>query len=527
MMVRAKKKAPAHKGENPTPKPLSTPYTFVAPIRGWVLNENLATAGPGAARVLDNWVCTTSGIRVRGGRNKYATLDNPVTSLMTYQSGAVSKFFAATEDSIFDISTVVDPDVAPTADVTGQTSGYYSSVQFGTAGGDFLVIANGTDDLLNYDGTTFSAPTITGLTSSEISHVWSFASRIFFVKKDSTSAYYLPVDSISGAVAEFSLAGVFSLGGSLLFGAKWSLDAGDGLDDKCVFVSTEGEVAVFEGTNPSSAADWRKVGLYAIPKPLGRRPYMQAGGDLLIATQSGLIAISDAVNKDIAALDASAVSRAITPYWQEKAGDLSTKDWEMVKIPQANIMVVSQPDADNPTCLVCNLQTGAWSRFTGWDTQCLALYSDRGYFGSADSCVYLMESGGSDNGDTYTAAYLGQHEQMGAQGRQKTILQMRPIFLAGSPVRPMISAQTDYGETLSPPPSSVDDFSAATWDSAVWDIDVWDGDVSLSVGGTWTAIGKTGFSIAPELQITYGVTPTPRVELVSIDAEFIVGAMVA
>ncbi|MFK5282932.1 hypothetical protein ACI3PL_25530, partial [Lacticaseibacillus paracasei] len=60
-----------------------------------------------------------------------------------------------------------------------------------------------------------------------------------------------------------------------------SMDAGDGLDDKCVFVSSEGEVAVYEGTNPGSAADWRKAGVYQITRPLGQNAKVSAGGDLL------------------------------------------------------------------------------------------------------------------------------------------------------------------------------------------------------------------------------------------------------
>jgi hypothetical protein len=45
--------------------------------------------------------------------------------------------------------------------------------------------------------------------------------------------------------------------------------------------------------------------------------------------------------------------------------------------------------------------------------------------------------------------------------------------------------------------------------------------------GRWTATGVTGTTIAPELQITFGSTVTPQVELVAIDAEFHVGAVVA
>jgi hypothetical protein len=41
------------------------------------------------------------------------------------------------------------------------------------------------------------------------------------------------------------------------------------------------------------------------------------------------------------------------------------------------------------------------------------------------------------------------------------------------------------------------------------------------------AIGTTGYVVAPEMQITYGVTPRPSLALVSVDVQFAAGAMVA
>ena len=524
MDVRPKKQA-SPKGQ--TPKPQAQPFPLPAPIRGWWLSSNLATPEPQTALALDNWVCTTTGIRARGGKNLYATLGDPVASLFTYKSGAIEELFGATETDIYPLTVIGDPLVAPTADVTLQTSGSYSYTQFGTAGGDFLVLANGADDVLNYDGSAWTTPAITGATSADLSAVWTFASRIFFVEGDTQSAWYLPVDSIAGAATEFSLSGIFTKGGSLLFGAKWSLDAGDGLDDKCVFVSTEGEVAIYEGTNPGSASDWRKVGLYQMPKPMGKNAFIQAGGDLLIATDVGLIPISAAIKTDLGAIEGAAVSRPITPYWQRRSRELAATEWGIMKSAKANYMVISQPDDADPTCLVVNLQTGAWSRFTGWDTQCLTYFSDLGYFGSTNGLVYQMEVGGSDEGELYTATYLGQFENFGAPGQQKTILQARPILVQSTISAPQLTFQVDYDETLPVPPSSAADSTTSTWDGALWDVGTWDSEDAATVAAEWVAIGRTGYVAAPILQVTYGVTPTPSLALVAIDVQFAVGAVVA
>lgn len=539
MDVRQKKVQPRHKMPDgqPTAKVDSMAYRFMAPVRGWVLNENRATAQPGGARILDNWVPTTTGARVRGGCAKYATVHatEAVETLFSYKSGTTEEFFAATQSTIVNITGITNPLLVPTPDVTGLGAGYYSTEQFGTAGGDFLYAVNGTNSALLYDGATWtvitgvSTPAITGAVSSSFSHVWSYASRLFFVKKNSMIVYYLPVDSIAGAAQEFSLAGIFKKGGSLLFGAKWSLDAGDGLDDKCVFVSTEGEVAVYSGTNPGSAADWRKEGVYQITKPMGRNAVTYAGGDLLIATEVGVVPLSEAVKRDIASLELGAVSRNIAPYWQKQAQTLTSLPWEIIKVPKNNIMLVSQPDASDTygTCLVANLQTGSWSRFKGWKARCMGVYAGNGYFGAEDTCVYRMETGGSDAGEIYTCTIIQQHEDLGSPGIQKTALAMRPVFQTAQLINPKVEALSDYDETVTAPPSSVLDSLAGVWDESFWDEAVWASTEPVVSSAQWVSVGATGSVIAPMVQLTFGVTQTPQTELVAIDTAFHTGALIA
>src|SRR3546814_7978346 len=57
-----------------------------------------------------------------------------------------------------------------------------------------------------------------------------------------------------------------------------------GLSEQNIFVSTEGEVAVYQGSDPGEAATWSKVGVYRIGKPLGARAHFRGGGDIAIAT---------------------------------------------------------------------------------------------------------------------------------------------------------------------------------------------------------------------------------------------------
>lgn len=501
------------------------------PVRGWITNEPMAAAQPGGAMLLENWFPTATGARLRGGCRKYATVSTgPVLRLFTYKSGALEKLFASDETKIFDISSIIDANTIPSAAVSGQTSGYYSTAQFGTAGGDFLSICNGTDTPRYFDGTSWAAHTFTGIgTPANLTFPWSFANRLWYVEKNSMSAWYLPVDSINGALTRFSLSGVFQEGGYLLYGGKWSLDAGDGLDDKCLFISSTGEVAVYEGTDPSSATTWRKVGVYKITPPLGPNAMVSAGGDLLVATEDGLVPISEAVNKDVAALSISAASRAIEKAWKQEVVDRRALPWEIVKWPTMNMMIVSQPVTSlkvNPGCLVANLQTGAWTKYTGWDTRCLAVYNMKGYFGSNDGTVSLMEIGGNDNGQPYVCSYVALPDHLNSPGSEKVFHAVRSVFTASAPFEAQVSASANYEINLPTPLASIPDYlSGGEWDVGQWDVTRWDAMTSYAVTSKWTTVGATGYVISPQVQVTCGVTPYPEVELVASDALYEIGGV--
>ena len=72
------------------------------------------------------------------------------------------------------------------------------------------------------------------------------------------SLWYLPLNSISGAASEFPIGNFLQKGGKIVAIIPWTIDSGHGSDDLFCILSSEGEIAVYSGTDPASLTTWDK-----------------------------------------------------------------------------------------------------------------------------------------------------------------------------------------------------------------------------------------------------------------------------
>ena len=521
----------------PQMEPQSQPAHFPAPTGGWVSAKSPTTVavpfqtyGPVAER-LENFFPDETGISVMGGSRQYAAIATGAAfaceSMWAYIGGSTHKLAAAGNGSIFDLTTPASTTVPPTADVTGRTGNYYSTQNFATAGGNYLYACNDTGDKpLLYNGTAYTAidgastPAITGVTTTTLTQVNAYKNRLFFVQGGTMNVWALPVSSIGGAAIQISLAGIFNKGGSVLFTATWSLDTGGGLSANLVIMSTEGEVAVYTGTDPADATKWSLVGVYVTAKPLGKNAWVQAASDLLLITERGAIPVSTLRGKDEASVGTTAISKAIEPDWIYDARTRKAKPWEAVMWPSRQRMIVSNPvtgDAQStpPWCYVVNTTTGAWCKRTGWNTRCMALHNDFVYFGTNDGTIQQMEITGSDNGSPYYPVAVFGWSPMGQEGFQKTVISAITRWTIASAINPQVSMSSDFLISLpSAPNAAANGAAAGVWDSGLWDVSTWDTGTTLyAYNSGWVSINQTGFSHAPQVQLTMGNTVTPSAKL--------------
>ena len=353
--------------------------------------------------------------------------------------------------------------------------------------------------------------------SADLSQVWLFKERLFFIEGDTASAWYLPVESIGGAASEINLGSIFKKGGVLLFGATWSIDSGSGLDDVCVFVSDQGELAIFEGSNPGDASDWALVGVYDIGKPLNKRSFFKAGGDLAILTEDGIIPISEALQKDRAALQSSAISYPIEDAWKSAIANATSEYPISAALWQSQTILLigtaSKVGGLN-VAFAANARTGAWSRIVGWDVRCSVIARDELYFGNNAGQVMTADTGGTDDGDFYTVTYVPKFQTFsdmqvanaaGITYRASTEI---PVNLVGF---------SDYNvENISAAGAASSEIDDAAWGVSVWGTFIWGGTGSRETFTEWQPVYSTGYALAPGLSFQVSQSAKPSFELLAV-----------
>lgn len=372
---------------------------------------------------------------------------------------------------------------------------------------------------------------ITGVDTSTLSYVWSYKNRLFFIQRDSFNVWYLPVDSISGAATAFPMGAEFSEGGKLLMGSGWSLDSsGDGgLSEQCVFVSDEGQVVAYQGLSPEPDQGWSRVGGYKIGKPLGPLAWMRAGGDLIIATDIGYVPLSQAVNRDIAALSPNAVSYPIETAWNDAVDARRSEQWHCAIWPEQQMVVVATPTTFNetPMCFVANARTGAWARFTGWDMTCLCVFEGRLFFGSQNGRVVEAYVTGLDEGVPFTASCVPQFLDMGSSGARKVSTFGMATIRGSNSVNAQISAYRDYVVSLPAAPDAAVISTDSVWGGATWGTSSWGGAKEKKTQVVKSSVSASGYAIAPGVQVTSGSIVPLDNELIRLELIYTTGELVS
>ena len=495
-----------------------------APVGGWNARDSIANMEPTDAIQLDNLVPTVSSCVLRGGYSKWATgLSGKAQTLMNYAAGGTTKLYAITSaGSLYDVTA---SGAVGAAAVTGLSGGYWEYVNFATTGGNFLYAVNGVDKPILWDGTTWervdgaSTHAVTGVTTTSLANITVFKNRIWFIEKNTLKAWYLPTSQVGGAAQYIDLRGVAKFGGHIVDLDTWTIDAGYGIDDNLVFITSMGEVIIYRGTDPSNASTWSLTGVWKLGSPIGDRAMMKYGGDLLILTYDGLIPMAQALQSsriDPRVALSNKIQGAITEATTQYGSHTST-GWQIFYTAKNNAVWVNVPVQDDlQEQYVMNTITQSWCRFTGWGAYCWETFNDDPYFGGNGFVAKAWTTDYKDNLLPIKTTALQAFNYFGSRGVKKYFTRARPtLFTDGTPVV-NIGMNVDFNMAGIPTPVELTDLpSSGLWGSGLWGSAVWGG--GMSVQNNWQGI--TGLGYCGGIILT-SATNSVQLEWASTDVVF-------
>lgn len=499
--------------------------SYPAPVGGWNERDSLASMKPNQAIVLKNFFPKTGYCEVRGGYSSHATgmTGNGKTLAVYNAPSGTNKMYCYTASGVYDVSS----SGAVGASKLARTNGKHQWTMFGDGTNNWLIAVNGVDKPAYYDGSTWTAvdnvssPALTGLTTTNIIGVFEFKGRLIFIEKSSLSFWYLASGAAGGALTEFDLSGVAKKGGYLMAGITWTFDGGSGPDDRAVFITSEGEVLVYQGTNPSSAASWALTGVFDLGKPLGRRCLQKYAGDVIAVTESGALPLSRALQSTTVNNEA-ALTNIIDNAFNESARSYgSTFGWEAIVYPAQAALIVNIPIAEDGVHeqYVMNTITKAWCKFTDWDAETFAVYNGQLYFADG-TATYKAWSGTADDGSNITAYGKTAFSYFSDMGTQKRFSMFRPLLASNGSISFLADIDVDFNDTEITGTATYTAISGGQWDVGNWDEAYWAGGVQVLK--EWTSPDENiGYCASGKIKI---VTNTLTVQWIANDYVFETGS---
>lgn len=506
-------------------------FQYPAPVAGLDFMKPLTEMDAKAAIVASNVLTRTYGSEFRAGWLSWSSLiPGEIRTLMPYNPPrgivglpATAKLFAACSDGkIYDVTLQTNEVTVPPVSVTipGQNEpGEFSWTNFATPTGNFLCVCSSGGGYWTYDTTGGWINRTAGISGPgsafaiNFDFVMSWKNRLWFIVDQTADTFFLGTNSITGASSNFDFGPLLIHGGDLKAMASWTVDGGDGIDDKLVLVGAAGDLLIYEGTDPAGAATFRVVGRWFVGSPPnGRRFMSRYGGDLLIVTQFGLIPLSLLLGRQgVIELEDSTASHKVNPLLSDLIREtLLRQYWEVRYVPQIEALFLNAPDGITvkDRQFVMDVNSHGWSTFDGIPMLTCEVYQGALFFGTVDGKVgrcfdrnYAFDgihtdgTAGKDINVSIQTAFVSPGDSV----QLKRMLQMLLTFQAID--KPAVAAQLNTDWSLSDTPGSPIFGGGAQffWDSALWDQASWEGGKANTFRG-W--IGVVGLGYFASLRMT-------------------------
>jgi hypothetical protein len=142
---------------------------------------------------------------------------------------------------------------------------------------------------------------------TDLDNVTAYNTFLFANQADSLNIYYMAkrdadpeaTDTTAwlhrvfcpSAVGSWNLTGIIKRGGSIVKMFTLGANTHDNIQSYFCVLTDQGELVLYQGTTPGDLEKWKMVGLFEIPIPLNKRCLCKVEGDVIIATQNGMVSL--------------------------------------------------------------------------------------------------------------------------------------------------------------------------------------------------------------------------------------------
>jgi hypothetical protein len=484
-------------------------FSAAAPTLGVDSRQALANSDTQTAIAIDNMFARSFGLEMRAGYTQYATLSpaNPVT-LMTYTNhtadAGTSRFFVAADDGkVYDITTPTPDNVTPTEvlEVPGQIrSGECYWLNFVTEAGNYLCVVFPGAGYYTYNSTAgwvqhaagTAAGQIDGADPKNFGFIYLWKNRIFFVEENTSTAYYLPSQSLTGAVSPFDFGTMFPHGGEMAFGGTWTVDSGSGLNDMMVVISSEGDLLLYEGTDPNDISTFSLNGRWYVGHvPDGRRFATPYGADMALVSERGLLLMTDILRGTDTMPQNEAAARINQLLQPDVRASIHTRYWEIKMLTDVNILAINAPQLRLNTGYIWALDMTAFgaSKMTNFPFSNMEMFEGQSYAADNAGRVWKLWQGSKDGyigettpgaGDEVFGKDIEAYVQtaflpLGEPFRWKRFILVRAGFrsLAAPAARMALNPEWTFAQPLAAP--TYVETGQSLWDEDDWNYGIWSG----------------------------------------------------
>ena len=495
--------------------------TRPAPIKGIDAYDSIIMMPEGFALVLRNFFAQPYGCQVRKGYRQHATgLPGKAESLCSHNKSTPKLYTFVDEGEgtagMYDVTT---PLAVPTVKLSGLKNARWQHINLPNAAGVNLVAVNGADNLIwiqqndaiiQVAAGSGAGNTISGVDPKNLVDVYTHQKRLWFVEKNASRGWYMPPEQITGIAQSFDFGPNWTRGGYLNQIITWTIEDGNGADDHLAAISSQGEISIYQGTDPEGADTWSLQGVYFCGAPVGRRAAVRYGGDIMVLTQFGVTFVSDLLKSTKVNPSEDNNAKYIQQLVSTSVSLVGDRfGWQPFLFPGANMVMVNIPSTDTTSFqFVMNDITKAWSQFFGYNAYCWELHQQLPFYGAFGAVYRAWEGttdGGSINpstgvvteGKAINAEAQTSFSYFDSMGVQKHFKMVRPTILSRGAFSVNFTVNTDFVFDSPLAPAAFSFEEPGRWHVDNWDATNWEG--GLGTFKSWQAV--TGIGTAGSIRL--------------------------